>query len=781
MGFALPRWSMLFPRNEQSGQGINFRRQKMNSISSMAVGRSVKQWVAACFFLLVGVLSACGGGSGTPTVGTSLPLMIDSFAQTVPESSFGGGDSAASGADGSAGDGAALPNAAVVIIDNAGHSVTTKTDDQGYYRARIDGFTPPLIASVTRPDGSLWYSLSFEPIKIRGFITINLSGLTDKIASDVAVSAGLSGSSKLTPAILAANLAAIEIAKRKLALDLSSQIVSAGLNPATFDPLRVPFRPDRTGYDAVLDTVSVTKIVNGPTVITPLFPVGGAVTGLGSSSGLVLTNRGESLTIAPGSSNFKFANLLSSGATYNVTVGTQPNGAVCVVNNASGNAASANASSLSVVCGAVTYTLGGSVTGRGSSAGALTLNAAGQTLTIPIGANSFVFPVGFPQGALYAVTIQSQPSGLTCSLSNSAGVFAALPVSNVAVTCSAITSSLGGTVSGLVGNGLVLTSGGQVLPISAGQSAFTFANAMASGTSYTVTVQAQPVGSTCALANNVGVIANSAVTSVSLSCAVNSYAVGGTVTGLSSLGLALSSGGQTVGISPGASSFTFPQSIPFGSRYAVIVQAQPLSLTCSVSNGSGVMGAAPVDDISIACSTSTFALGGTVSGLTSSGLILGVGSEFIAVPSGASTFQFPTPLAFGTEYGVMVEAQPTGNTCSVSAATGMVSGAVTTVKVTCSLPTHSVGGAVSGYAANQGGNLILSNGSQTVTVPVSSSPYAFPIALVVGTSYNVSVQSNPSGYSCTLANGNGTIANNDVTNVNVSCVPVAALVSTINQ
>ncbi len=756
----------------------------MNLISSMAVGRLVKQWVAACFCLLLGALSACGGGSGggsgSAPVGALLSLMIDSFGQTVAESSFGGGDSAASGADGSAGDGAALPNATVVIIDNAGHRVTSTTDAQGYYRVRIDGFTPPLIASVTRPDGSLWYSLSTEPIKVRGFITINLSGLTDKIVSDIAVSAGLSGSSQLTPAILAANLAAIEIAKRKLALDVSSQIVSAGLNPATFDPLRVPFRPDRTGYDAVLDTVSVTKIVNGPTVITPLFPVGGAVTGLGSNAGLVLTNRGESITIAPGSSNFKFANLLSSGATYNVTVGTQPNGAVCVVNNASGNAASANASSLSVVCGAVTYTLGGSVTGRGSATGALTLSAGGQTLTIPVGASSFVFPIGFPQGALYAVNIQSQPSGLTCSLSNNAGVFVTSTVSNVAVACNAITSSLGGTVSGLVANGLILTSGGQVLPVSAGQSVFTFANAIASGTGYTVTVQAQPVGSTCTLANNVGVIANSAVTSVSLSCAVDSYALGGTITGLSSLGLALSSGGQTVAISPGASSFTFPRSIPFGSSYAVIVQTQPMSLACSIGNGSGIMGIAPVGNISIACSTSTFALGGTVSGLTSSGLILGAGSEFITVPSGASTFQFPTPLAFGTEYLVMVEAQPTANTCSVTAATGTVSGTINTVKVTCSLPTRRVGGAVSGYAANQGGNLILSNGSQTVTVAASSSPYAFPIALVVGTSYDVSVQSNPSGYSCSVANGSGTVTNANVNNVDVTCVPAATAVSTNN-
>lgn len=193
------------------------------------------------------------------------------------------------------------------------------------------------------------------------------------------------------------------------------------------------------------------------------------------------------------------------------------------------------------------------------------------------------------------------------------------------------------------------------------------------------------------------------------------------------------------------------------------------------------MGAAAVDDIAIACSTSTFALGGTVSGLSSSGLSLSAGGDFVPVALGATSFKFPTPFAFGSGYVVLVETQPTGNTCSVSDASGTVSGTVTTVKVTCSLSTHSVGGAVSGYSPDQGGTLILANGSQNVTVAAASSQYKFPIALIVGASYNVSVQSNPAGYSCTLANGSGTVANSEVTNVNVTCVPVASAVSTADR
>jgi hypothetical protein len=41
-------------------------------------------------------------------------------------------------------------------------------------------------------------------------------------------------------------------------VQLSSLITAAGIDPATFDPLGVPFRPDGTGYDFVLDGVTVT-------------------------------------------------------------------------------------------------------------------------------------------------------------------------------------------------------------------------------------------------------------------------------------------------------------------------------------------------------------------------------------------------------------------------------------------------------------------------------------------------------------------------------------------
>lgn len=152
--------------------------------------RLLKTWLTVFGTSLV--LAACGGGGGgttlptTPTTPVALALMVDSFGNQVPEASFGGGDAGAAGADGGSGDGAPIPNAPVSIVDANGRTVSGRTDANGRYRLRIDGFVSPLIAKVTRSDGVVWHSPSVTAPVTRGFINISLNGLTDKIASDVA-------------------------------------------------------------------------------------------------------------------------------------------------------------------------------------------------------------------------------------------------------------------------------------------------------------------------------------------------------------------------------------------------------------------------------------------------------------------------------------------------------------------------------------------------------------------------------------------------------------------
>ena len=49
----------------------------------------------------------------------------------------------------------------------------------------------------------------------------------------------------------------------------------------------------------------------------------------------------------------------------------------------------------------------------------------------------------------YAVTVDAQPTGQTCTVTSGAGSSVTASVSSVSVTCSSITYAVGGTVSGL--------------------------------------------------------------------------------------------------------------------------------------------------------------------------------------------------------------------------------------------------------------------------------------------------------------------------------------------
>ena len=125
-----------------------------------------------------------------------------------------------------------------------------------------------------------------------------------------------------------------------------------------------------------------------------------------------------------------------------------------------------------------------------------------------------------------------------------------------------------------------------------------------------------------------------------------------------------------------------------------------------------------------------FTIGGTVGGLTSPGLVLrNNGGDRLAIQV-AGTFTFPTPLKTGSAYSVTVSSQPPEQTCTVSAASGMVGTAnVTGVLVACSnqpLPAYAVGGSVAGLA---GSGLVLQNNGGDNLLIAADGPFTFPTAL----------------------------------------------------
>lgn len=96
--------------------------------------------------------------------------------------------------------------------------------------------------------------------------------------------------------------------------------------------------------------------------------------------------------------------------------------------------------------------------------------------------------------------------------------------------------TIGGSIVGLTGDGLVLhNNGGDGLPIVAQATNFVFATPVVQGSAFAVTVQTQPAGQTCTVTSGTGV-ANSNVTNVSINCRADSGPGTGGVQAVPTLG-----------------------------------------------------------------------------------------------------------------------------------------------------------------------------------------------------------------------------------------------------
>jgi hypothetical protein len=82
------------------------------------------------------------------------------------------------------------------------------------------------------------------------------------------------------------------------------------------------------------------------------FIIGGSVTGLASNAVLVLQNNGTDNLNVSANGTFMFATKLAVGATYSVSVLSQPTAQNCSVANASGTVASAAVTNVAVMCSA---------------------------------------------------------------------------------------------------------------------------------------------------------------------------------------------------------------------------------------------------------------------------------------------------------------------------------------------------------------------------------------------------------------------------------------------
>lgn len=147
------------------------------------------------------------------------------------------------------------------------------------------------------------------------------------------------------------------------------------------------------------------------------------------------------------------------------------------------------------------------------------------------------------------------------------------------------------------------------------------------------------------------------------------FSVGGSVSGLPGSGLVLQLNGATDLPVSANGNFQFPKPLAKGSAYAVTVKTSPsapIKQTCTVNQGSGTVAGAAVKNIAVTCATSTFAVGGTVSGLSGKGLVLQLnGANELAVGNNGK-YIFPgVRLPDGSDYSVAIKATPARHSCRI--------------------------------------------------------------------------------------------------------------------
>lgn len=503
------------------------------------------------------------------------------------------------------------------------------------------------------------------------------------------------------------------------------------------------------------------------------YTIGGTVSGLLTGRSVTLLDNGGNALTVSANGKYTFTTPLASGTAYAVTVGTQPSGETCTVTAGSGTVVAANVANVVVACKANTYTIGGAVSGL-NSGGSVTLLDNGTNALAVTANGSFTFTTAVASGKAYKVAVSVQPSGETCKVTNGSGTVAAANVTNVTVACAgAKTFTIGGTVSGLnpAASVTLLDNGANSLKVSANGS-FTFTTALATGATYSVTVGTQPTGETCTVTNGSGTVGSANVTNVAVACAgATTFTIGGTVSGLISgrSVTLLDNGTNSLSVTANGS-FTFTTALASGATYSVTVGTQPTGETCTITNGSGTVGSANVTNVAVSCTANKYTIGGTVSGLnpSTSVTLLDNGANSLTV-SANGAFTFTTSIASGATYNVTVSTQPTGETCSVTNGSGTVGSAnVTNVAVACATPkAYTIGGTVSGLSASTSVTL-LDNGGNSLTVSANGG-FTFTTPLVSGSTYSVTVGTEPTGETCTVTNGSGTVGSANVTNVAVAC------------
>jgi len=158
-----------------------------------------------------------------------------------------------------------------------------------------------------------------------------------------------------------------------------------------------------------------------------------------------------------------------------------------------------------------------------------------------------------------------------------------------------------------------------------------------------------------------------------------SLQISGSISGLDADGLELTNtgNGEVLPITQGLTtnpttsytSFSFPKLVAVDDYFNVTVTKNPDYAVCTPTANQGKANVYNAYYVVITCVAKQRKLGGSVSGLTTDGLVLANGSETVNVPKSTTnptTFVFPKTIGQKSNFGINVLQQPTGQQCTVT-------------------------------------------------------------------------------------------------------------------
>ena len=346
--------------------------------------------------------------------------------------------------------------------------------------------------------------------------------------------------------------------------------------------------------------------------------------------------------------------------------------------------------------------------------------------------------------------------------------------------------SVGGNIFGLSADLILNNNSTDLLTVSANGS-FSFSELLVTDDVYGVVINTQPAGQNCTIQNSTGTITANDVIDIIIICSdvQSSYSISGAVSGLQAgvlQNLVIANNDTDALTISDNGLFTFSLPVEAGAAYNVSIQSQPTDQVCAITNGSS-LATQNIINVEVNCVDAIYTVAGIVSGLASGivaqDLVLqNNGADNLTVTANGS-FQFAQAVAGSIGYDVTIQAQRTGQTCSVTAGSASsFSQNVTNINIACLDNTYSVGGNVNGLSTGPLAQdlVVLINGTEQLTL-TNNGPFDFISSVSELDGYNVAIQTQPTSQTCSVANGSASSITSNVSNVEINCASNAYTIS----